>query len=121
MEDAGSLQGLGVGAGGVDPRLQPAGGQPLGQPLQLAVTQEAVALQKPAHTGDRRSSFVLIHFLMCQSISHTFPGGILIFSLEGVPEERCVCVRVSVRVRVCVCVCGTHSILRLLILLKASG
>ena len=54
LEDAGSLQALRVGAGGVDPRLQPAGRQPLGQPLQLAVTQEAVALQEPAHARDRR-------------------------------------------------------------------
>lgn len=44
LEDAGALKALWVGAGGIDPRPQATCIQPLGQPVELAVAQEAVAL-----------------------------------------------------------------------------
>lgn len=48
LEDTASLQALGVGTGGVDPRSQTTRLQPLGQPVELAVAQEAVALDDAA-------------------------------------------------------------------------
>lgn len=51
LEDAGAFQALWVGTGGAHARLQQAGRQPAGQPLQLAVTQEAVALDQTGGRG----------------------------------------------------------------------
>lgn len=44
LEDAGAFEALWVGAGGADTSLQCARHQPVGQPVELAVAQEAVAL-----------------------------------------------------------------------------
>lgn len=46
-EDAAALQTLRVGAGGADAGLQAVKVEPDGQPLQLAVAQEAVAVEEP--------------------------------------------------------------------------
>lgn len=48
-EDAGALETLWVGTGGIDVGLQRVRHQPVGEPLELAVAQEAAALDG---TGD---------------------------------------------------------------------
>lgn len=52
LEDAGALQALRVGTGGADSGLQSAQRQPVGQPVELAVAQEAVAVNE---TADRQT------------------------------------------------------------------
>lgn len=54
LEDAGAFQALWVGAGGAHARLQQAGRQPAGQPLELAVAQETVALDETEKRGPGR-------------------------------------------------------------------
>lgn len=46
-EDAGALQTVWVGTGGPDAALQAVRVEPARKPLQLAVAQEAVALEEP--------------------------------------------------------------------------
>lgn len=53
-EDAGALQTLRVGTGGADAGLQAVRMKPAGQPLQLAVAQEAVALEEAEDGGGKR-------------------------------------------------------------------
>lgn len=52
-EDAGALQTLWVGTGGADTGLQAVKVEPDGQPLQLAVAQEAVTVEE-AEDGGRK-------------------------------------------------------------------
>lgn len=56
LEDAGAFEALWVGAGGAHTRLQQARRQPAGQPLELAVAQEAVALDETEKRGGARAS-----------------------------------------------------------------
>lgn len=46
LEDAGAFEALWVGTGGAHTRLQQMRHQPAGQPLELAVAQETVALDE---------------------------------------------------------------------------
>ena len=53
LEDAGALQALWVGTGGIDSSLQTTCHQPVGQPVELAVAQEAVALNETEEEEER--------------------------------------------------------------------
>lgn len=55
-EDAGALQALRVGTGGADSGLEAVRMKPAGQPLQLAVAQEAVALEEAEEGSGREVS-----------------------------------------------------------------
>lgn len=64
LKDALSLQTFRVGAGGIDTDLQTTCHQPVGQPVELAVTQQAVALNETGGEGtDKHMSRALYPFL----------------------------------------------------------
>lgn len=64
LEDAGALEALWVSTGGVDTGLQTTCHQPVRQPLELAVAQEAVALDE-AVREERGVSKRAIHHICC--------------------------------------------------------
>lgn len=81
LEDAGALEALWVGTGGVDTGLQSTCHQPLGQPVELAVTQEAVALNKTVE--ERRGGRHMVYITSIASL------------IECVSEGFEVCVHVN--------------------------
>lgn len=77
LEDAGALEALRVGTGGIDTGLQSTCRQPVGQPVELAVTQEAVALNETVEErrGEERGKYMwyMSHLSIAPVTEYVFP------------------------------------------------